>query len=616
MLLVYRMIDKDASQRFRPSDLKDYLELMLCYTNALDETGTSPDVLDQDGSSLLHLAAGMECSSGVAAALMAEFLSRTTNVNVKDKNGRTALELAYANQSAWASILVKQLLAKGAHKEELDPSNAVRIHTAGGSYLQQPGKSESEAPVLPAVMTCSLSSPLELIGQLLDNGRDVNESDRSGRTPLHYAICVVHPSAPEIVRFLLDKNASVTIRDELGRTPMHCATSIESNYALEIVKILLDSTADDIVNEKDRLGWTPLHFAVGNQHESAPEIVRFLLAKGAVVGTTNASGKNPLHGATENKSSCSLDIVRLLLDQVSSNGGSVRDPSRTHRLGCPSVLFALQKVQILLKKCDVDVVDAQDRFGRTPLHYAVASVSQWTPAVVGCLMDKGATSGVKDGGGRMALHEATKNESPYVLETVATLLRPQTPVGDNVNQKDNFGWTPLHFAVRNRHQSAPELVRFLIERGESVSNKDDYGRTPLLWSAGNESDSALDIVALLLASGADVNERDRLGRTALHLAVANKHRSAPQIVQLLVDRLVWIDTKDCDGKTPLHWATENQCEYTVDVIHVLFARGAYRNVNDKDKSGLTPVGYAKMNQSHFGPIVLRLLVSRGGALNV
>ena len=567
--LIGQMIERDVKNRLPLTELKNHLELVLCYMNETVETA---------GRSLLHFAAEMENS--IAPVLMAEFLSRTTNVNVKDESGRTPLALGAANKSQWGPIMIQQLLQKGA---KMDQSAApVNQMNSSNNHQQSPaptrhssvsrpikddgGGTEEISPrqrcqTMPAAVTHSTSSPLDLIQQILDNGRNVNERDRSGRTPLHYAVCIVHQSAPDIVAFLIEKGASVGIKDVLGRTPLHSATMVESDYALQIVQILLKERAYDNVNEMDQLGWTPLHFAVRNERKSAPEIVRFLINKGAMVEIKDTSGKNPLHGAIENQSNQTLEIVQLLLAKT-TRGASTNDRKKS------SCNHLLTTIQMLLTKKPVETVNAKDRYGRTPIHYAVCMVHQSAPEIVRCLMAKGATDDIKDGGGRTALHAVMKNESPHVVDVLRILLE-QT---DSTNDKDNFGSTPLHLAVRNKHESAPELVRLLIEKGASVTVEDSYGRTPLLLATTNESSHTVEIIQILLEKGAHVNIKDKMART------------------------------------PLHWATENRPN-ALAIIRVLLAKGGDKNIEHKDKNGLTPVQCAQKNQSQCGPDVHQLLLS-------
>ena len=126
--------------------------------------------------------------------------------------------------------------------------------------------------------------------------------------------------------------------------------------------------------------------------------------------------------------------------------------------------------------------------------------------------------------------------------------------------------------MRNRHESAADIVALLVDKGAQVSIQDKYGRTPLLLSTTNESDSAVDIVRFLLDKGASVDEKDMMDRT------------------------------------PLHWVTGNRTK-PLDIIRLLLLKGGDANINSKDKNGSTPIQCAEKNQTLFTPDVLHLLQS-------
>ena len=47
--------------------------------------------------------------------------------------------------------------------------------------------------------------------------------------------------------------------------------------------------------------------------------------------------------------------------------------------------------------------------------------------------------------------------------------------GAEPNARDGYGWTPLHFAVRDSKTS--EVVQVLLDAGTDPSARDGYGRT-------------------------------------------------------------------------------------------------------------------------------------------
>jgi len=118
----------------------------------------------------------------------------------------------------------------------------------------------------------------EEILKFIEEG-DINQKDKEGWTPLHYACSNGYES---IVSILLEKGANVNEKDIDGCTPLHNACI--NGYG-SVVSILLEKGAN--VNEKDKTGYTPLHYACCNSYEN---IVELLLDNGAEI-EYNEEGK-------------------------------------------------------------------------------------------------------------------------------------------------------------------------------------------------------------------------------------------------------------------------------------------------------------------------------------
>lgn len=132
--------------------------------------------------------------------------------------------------------------------------------------------------------------------------------------------------------------------------------------------------------------------------------------------------------------------------------------------------------------------------------------------------------------------------------------------GPDLNVKTPEGFTPLHVAVMNENlawmQNSSEgvhRVRDLVESGINVDQSDNTGRTPLHWAAWQAATSNGlyindTIVHTLLDLGADIHKQDLLGRSPLHYAVEIGY---PSIVLALVRAGSDINLKDKAGETPL-----------------------------------------------------------------
>ena len=67
-------------------------------------------------------------------------------------------------------------------------------------------------------------------------------------------------------------------------------------------------------------------------------------------------------------------------------------------------------------------------------------------------------------------------------------VRELIAAGANVNQQDNNGLTPLHWAAENGHQA---VVQALIAAGADINQQDNDGWTPLLHAAGWDGHQAV-----------------------------------------------------------------------------------------------------------------------------
>ena len=128
---------------------------------------------------------------------------------------------------------------------------------------------------------------LNLVGDLITLGANIDWQDNVGRTALHRCASYNHP---EIAKMLIDAGADLNIQEGDGWTALHwCAYKNRP----EIARMLIDAGAD--LNIQDENGLTPLYWCVINNH---PEIARMLIDAGADKTIPNNNGTLPYELAT------------------------------------------------------------------------------------------------------------------------------------------------------------------------------------------------------------------------------------------------------------------------------------------------------------------------------
>jgi len=150
---------------------------------------------------------------------------------------------------------------------------------------------------------------------LIEKGLDIDRKNEN-KTVLHFATEELNKSA---IALLLEHNAAIDESDKVGATPLHYAvegerTAIDRRYdhlsdQIEIVHMLLKAKANP--NKKDSDGNTALHIAIVTQ--SRFEIVKALLEAKANPNTTNHEGETPLQLAIQAHSDPM--IISLLLEK-------------------------------------------------------------------------------------------------------------------------------------------------------------------------------------------------------------------------------------------------------------------------------------------------------------
>jgi ankyrin repeat protein len=144
----------------------------------------------------------------------------------------------------------------------------------------------------------------------------------------------------------------------------------------------------------------------------------------------------------------------------------------------------------------------QDKFGKTPLHYAVANNSE---RIVKLLVDRNSdVILVQDEHGKTPLHKAVTKK----FESIVKLLIDKNTAAIATQNKN--GQTPLHMAAIWKD----DILWMLLENNKNgVVLKDRDGDTPLHWAAGYGKEGMIKV--LVTVCPALVSIKNLKGDTAL-----------------------------------------------------------------------------------------------------
>ncbi|KAL7302613.1 hypothetical protein TKK_0004675 [Trichogramma kaykai] len=267
----------------------------------------------------------------------------------------------------------------------------------------------------------------KIVAKFLDLGEDPNQAwSRTGDAPLHMALA---NRQWEVARVLLSRGAEPTATNRAGSTPLHVLVN-ESLHNDEMAELLLEtgerSGKPVPIDARDKHGRSPLQLAL---FHGAKNTMELLLRRGADPNLARLDGASPLH----------VMCARSFDDLAES----------------------------FFEVCDeldraVEVV-AQDRLGRTPLHWALARGLKKTCRA---LLSRGADTSRRDENGSSPLHVICKRDEDDELVDLFFEICDERKEQLEIDARDKLGRTPLQWAVASL---LPHVVYVLLRRGADLS---------------------------------------------------------------------------------------------------------------------------------------------------
>ncbi|WP_264686539.1 ankyrin repeat domain-containing protein [Wolbachia endosymbiont (group B) of Rhopobota naevana] len=502
-------------------------------------------------------------------------IEKGASLKAKNKDGKIPLELA--EQKGYTDIveILKQTqlnldreLLIAVEKEDL---GKVKDNIRRGANVNAQSRL-GWASVFWAIQ----KNNLNIVKLLVNNGADINAKDNESWMPLHWAVQL---GSLDVVKYLVERGANINALTADGRTSLelavqkNCVDTIEflKKAQLDLDKGLLTAVQDGDLNKveglanrgasldtKDNNDWILLHFAASSNKF---DIVKFLLDKNANIKAKDVYGNTPLHVAAQYDSK--LEIVEFLLDK---NASGINDVNNN---GSTPLHLAIQgnkpsTVKLLLNKGAN--INAKDKDGKTPLDLAVqegyTDIVQIIEQVQSDL-DKELLTAVQNGD----------------LNKVKSLISRNA----NVNTRDKYSWTPLHWAAYKGHL---EVAEFLVKKAADINaaDKGPYGKKSIHVAAENNSK---DIIEFFLSKGVSINDTDKQGYTPLHYAA---WRGRLEVAKFLIKEYADSIFKYNNGSTlPCNASLGNH----LDIIKCSI--GEKNILEIRDNSGRVPLHCAASN---------------------
>ena len=156
------------------------------------------------------------------------------------------------------------------------------------------------------------SGNVKRLKQLIRSGKDVNERDREGKTPLYSALAGIGTSQDDesneqvLFELLQAPNIDVNVQDGMFKeTPLHTAVKTIESGLTDVIQALIRKGADP--NIQDFAGKTPLHTAVERHNLAA--IRELLRTPGIRTDIKDIGGMTPLQKAV---SLCNKEMILIL----------------------------------------------------------------------------------------------------------------------------------------------------------------------------------------------------------------------------------------------------------------------------------------------------------------
>ncbi|KAL7296247.1 hypothetical protein TKK_0010781 [Trichogramma kaykai] len=212
-------------------------------------------------------------------------------------------------------------------------------------------------------------------------------------------------------------------------------------------------------------------------------------------------------------------------------------------------------------------VDARDKSGRTPLHWALHRGNR---CVAELLLRRGADPSLQTGDGSTALHVICESSRECYARELLSEIIDELQKRVNIDARDNC------YPANGNKKLVEYLIEALYERSHGrykpskIDARDKLGNTALYLALARDN---WQLVESLLRMGADPNSVNERGFTPLHFLCWKTEVCVKSFLDMCDKQglKVQIDVRDHEGNTPLQIAVDN---VRPEIVDILLDRGA------------------------------------------
>ena len=353
--------------------------------------------------------------------------------------------------------------------------------------------------------------------KLIDNGVNINQKDKKGRTPIFY---LVAKKKVDAVKVLLDNDVDLSIENEYGKTVL--ADAVFRGDGM-MIRYLLDNGAS--INEKNSSNRTLLQ---DTALEGNYKIFRILMNYEPDLNLKDSYNKTVLYDAVEGEDENILKDVIENIDNI-----NLLDENNQTVL-FKAVLKENTQIAKTLILYDIDI-NIRDKDGQTAIYNALLRGYD-NYDVIELLVKKGIDLNITD------------KENHTVVDEILHIIDLQNRSMNNLEGK---------YTLINKDRSYVEILTYLINSGLEIDKFDSNGNTALSKAIQKQN---YEQIEFLLKCGANINIQDEYGKTVLFREVLRGF-SNYKMVAFLIRNDADAFIKDNDSKSLYDYLIEKICKF-------------------------------------------------------